>query len=168
MADGCATAGDDVSDRASQLQLLGPLLIVIIACVSFSVSDGVAGGGSNPASWSLLRQTSHWLSGPFPSSLPRVAAWLDVSISEAFVACAYISCVVGALALGGVQAGLLACAKMAGTTTAISLALLVVPATRTSLLVRALGLHYDRAVRVHKLLASMALLGMVRTQREGG
>ena len=75
--------------------------------------------------------------------------------------CRYSVCASLPVLLSGLSAGALSCAKLSGTMCTIALALLVLPATRTSLWVRVLGLHYERALLFHKIIASWALMGMV-------
>ena len=64
------------------------------------------------------------------------------------------------MVLSGVKAGVFSTAKLVGTQTEISLAVLLLPVSRTSLWVRVLGMSYDRALMFHRWVAWWAIGGM--------
>ena len=153
-AGGCKPDGQGSTPLPAQLELLAPVIVVIVGVVLTFNADRLWHFGRNHPRLKSLQ----------PSRLfPRLAVWLDLSFLEIASVIIYSVCTGLPVVLAGVSsASLVTTARLAGTTTVIALACLVVPATRTSLLVRVLGVHYDRALIFHKIIALWALMAMVR------
>ena len=152
--DDCNTDGDGNAPLPPELELLAPIIVIVVGVVLTFNADRLWHFGRNHPRLKSLQ----------PSRLfPRLAVWLDLSFLEIASVIIYSVCTGLPVVLAGVSStSLTFTAQLTGTTTVIALACLVVPATRTSLLVRVLGVHYDRALIFHKIIALWALMAMVR------
>jgi predicted ferric reductase len=89
------------------------------------------------------------------------AARLDIPVTEVLLLLVYAAGTLFPVAYSAMQSGKLQnVAKTLGTVTQINLAIVILPATRTSLWITLFGLPYDRAVLYHRWLAWYGVAGM--------
>ena len=139
---------DASGERDDFLQNLPFLPILAVAAVGIAYACGI-----------LPKLARKLLSKPSFSTFPWFSAWLDLNNGELLAVLAYIAACSAPIVIQGLDVGAFSAAYVSGFISEISLALLIIPATRTSLLVRVFSMSYDRAIRFHRWLAFWAIAG---------
>jgi hypothetical protein len=159
--------GDDGDSAISPLAEIGVVLAVIGLGLALVGTRKLC--ANRPKTPFLLRAQTLWrcLTRPVLACLPALLKWCDLTTVEVVCSAAFFVIAGLPILLSGLANGASGTAKLSGTTATVAMAVLILPATRTSLWVRVLGLHYDRALLFHTMLATWALMSMVRARRFG-